>query len=275
MLAAAGSQSRFAVAQNPIAWTGGIFFARYLADGVRDFLRGDPVSLGHLANLGIFQLIAWFAVLHLIGSRPRWISDGATALVGLISLSAVLPDDGAAWVGLTAFAMYILAAFPKDRPLRAAAAVMLALATQLFWGHLLFELVAFRIEAADAWLAAELLKGLHHAVSLQGNLIGTESHQIVVYDACTSFHNVSVALLAFVSITKLSRLDWNAGDLVTAAGLILVTVMMNSLRLFLMASSAPGQLEFWHTGMGSQAINASLSALIAILCLHGATIRRA
>jgi hypothetical protein len=45
---------------------------------------------------------------------------------------------------------------------------------------------------------------------------------------------------------------------------------MNSLRLFLMASSPAGQLEFWHTGAGSQAINAALSALTAGLCLYGA-----
>src|SRR5690349_2414540 len=108
MLVAAGSQSRFStrLAQNPIAWAGWIFFARYLASGLRDLLRGDPASLGHLANLGIFQFLAWFAVLSLLSSRGRWISDGATALVGLISLTAMLPDDGAAWTGLTALAIY-------------------------------------------------------------------------------------------------------------------------------------------------------------------------
>ena len=270
MFAAANSHSRFALwsRQYPLAWAGGIFFARYLADALHDVWRGEP--LGHLANLGIFQLIAWFAVFHLLASRPRWVSGGATLLVGLMAFSAMLPGDGAAWVGLSAFAAYIFLAFPQDLSLRAAAAVMLALAMQLLWGRLLFEFVALRIETADAWLAAGLLRSLHHAVSLKGNLIGTESHQIVVYDACTSFHNLSVALLAFVAITKLSRLDWRPGDLVTAASLVLLTVAMNSLRLFLMASSPAGQLEFWHTGAGSQAINAALSALTAGLCLYGA-----
>src|SRR5438105_7372707 len=112
MFAAAGSETRFSarLVQNPIAWAGWIFFAHYLAAGLRDLLWGDPVSLGHLANLGIFQFLAWFAVLTLSGGRARWISDGATLLVGLISLTAMLPDDSAAWLGLTALAIYIFAA---------------------------------------------------------------------------------------------------------------------------------------------------------------------
>jgi Transmembrane exosortase (Exosortase_EpsH) len=266
-IAAHGLDLRFATrfAQGPIAWAVWIFFARYLADA----WRGSDASLGHLANLGIFQLLAWMVTLVLVarGDETRRPSGLAASLIGLISLTAVLPDDNASWVGLSALAAYIFFSFPRDRNLRAAAAVMLALATQLFWGRILFELVAFRIEILDAKLAADLLSLLHHSVSLQDNLLATDTHQIVIYEACTSFHNISIAMLAWVAITKFFRPVWRSADLATAAVLIVVTVAMNSLRLFLMASSAPGLLDYWHVGLGSQMINASLSALITVTCL--------
>ena len=96
----------------------------------------------------------------------------------LISLTAVMPDDNASAVGLSALAAYALFRFPQDRYMRASAAVMLALATQLFWGRILFELVAFKIEIFDAKLAANLLSFLHYSVSLHDNFIVTATHQI-------------------------------------------------------------------------------------------------
>jgi hypothetical protein len=268
----AGSDLRLATgfATNPVGWALGVFFARYLADALRDAWRGTDASLGHLANLGIFQLLAWAVVFYLVSRvRLRMASRATLIWAGMISLTAVLPDDNAAWVGLSALAAFVFFTFPKDRSLRAAAVVMLALATQLFWGRILFELVAFQIEVFDAKLAAGLLSLLHQSVTLKDNFIGTASHQIVIYEACTSFHNISIAMLAWVAITKFIRLEWRASDLATAAVLIVVTVAMNSLRLFLMASSAPDLLDYWHTGTGSQIINASLSAMIAIICLLG------
>jgi hypothetical protein len=267
-----GLPLRERVAHSPIAWAGWVFFARYLADSLRDAWRGNGASIGHLANLGIFQLLAWTAIIYLTGRghESRRASNVDVTFIGLISLCALLPDDNASWLGLSALAAYALFVFPQDRHLRAAAAVMLALATQLFWGRILFELVAFNIEVFDAKCAAGLLSFLHYSVSLQGNLIGTQSHQIVIYEACTSFHNISLAMLGWVAITKLARLEWRLTDLITAAALVVVTVVMNSLRLFLMASSAPGKLDYWHVGFGSQVINAGLSALITTICLLGA-----
>jgi hypothetical protein len=256
-------------AHSPIVWAGWVFFARYLADGLRDTWRGSGASLGHLANLGIFQLLAWMVTIILLARGDEGRRSSTLAVVGLISLSAVLPDDNASWVGLSALAITIFFSYPRNCYWRAAATVMLALATQLFWGRVLFELVAFKIEVLDAELAAKLLSLLHHSVSLQGNLVGTDSHQIVIYEACTSFHNISIAMLAWVAITKFVRSQWRYADLATAALLVAVTVAMNSLRLFLMASSAPGLLDYWHVGPGSQMINAALSALITVICLGG------
>ena len=124
-------------------------------------------------------------------------------------------------------------------------------------------------------MAAGLLSLLHQPVSVTDNFIATGTHQIVVYEACTSFHNISLAMLAFVAITKFFRLEWRRCDLTTVLVLVVVTVAMNSLRLFLMASSAPGMLDFWHVGTGSQIINASLSGLIAAICLWRAQPRGA
>src|ERR1700744_2556861 len=170
------SVPRFAAGfdQNPIGWVLGIFFVRYLADALRDAARGTEASLGHLANLGIFQILAWAVAFHLVAKADAHRPSAATFITaGLISLTALLPDDNGSWIGISALAAYAFFAFPKDRYLRAAAIVMLALATQLFWGRILFELVAFQIEVMDARLAADLLSLLHRSVTLTDNLIVT------------------------------------------------------------------------------------------------------
>jgi exosortase/archaeosortase family protein len=249
----------------------GIFFVRYLGDGLRDAWRGETAL--HLENLGVFQLLAWTSAFVLIArseqaAQPLNQSRSFTLLAGVISLTALLPDDNAAWLGLSALAACLV--FAADRFLRAAGLVMLALAIQLFWGRMLFEALAFQIEVIDARLAAGLLSLLHQPVSLKDNFIATGNHQIVIYEACTSFHNISLAMLAFVAITKFFRTEWRRSDLTTVLVLVVITVAMNSLRLFLMASSAPGMLDFWHVGPGSQIINAVLSGLIAAICLWGA-----
>ena len=256
---------------NPAVCASGVFLARYVANALRDIWLGGNDTALHLANLGIFQLLAWSAVFLLLrradpGTR---IANFDAGIIALISFTALAPDDNAAWIGLTALAFFLLVKMRHDPYVRAAAAVMLALATQLFWGRLLFELVAFRIEIIDANLAAGLLSFMKRAVLLDGNLLNAGGHLIVIYEACTSFHNISLALLCWVSVTKLARPDWQRADLLTAASLIGVTVAMNSLRLFLMASSAPDAFDYWHTGAGSQLINAGLSATIPVLCLVG------
>jgi exosortase/archaeosortase family protein len=253
----------------PLVCAGGVFLVRYLADAARDLLRSVNDSVLHLANLGVFQLLAWSAIFLLLRRARARVGGRDAAILALISLSALAPDDNAAWLGLTALGLFLLLRFGRDRSIGAAAAVMLALATQLFWGRLLFELIAVPVEIADARLAAGLLALLQHAVSLDDNLLNNGGRQIAIYEACTSFHNISLALLCWVALTKLARPDWRRADLATASVLIAVTVGMNSLRLFLMTVSAPDAFDYWHTGTGSQLINAALSALIPALCLWG------
>ena len=257
--------------ENPAVCASGVFLFRYGVDILRDLARG--ASAVHLANLGVFQILAWGALFLLLQRSSSRFRTADIAVLALISLSALVPDDDGAWIGLSLMGLFLLWRQRDKRAgdpmVRAAAAVMLALATQLFWGRLLFELIAFQIEIVDAHLAAGLLTLMHRAVELDNNIVSTASQQIAIYEGCTSFHNISLALLCFVSLTKLMRPQWRRTDLVTACVLIAATVGMNSLRLFLMASAAPGDFDYWHTGTGSQLINAGLSALIPIVCLWG------
>jgi exosortase/archaeosortase family protein len=256
---------------NPAACASGVFFIRYGAEILRDLAQG--ASAVHLANLGVFQLIAWGALFLLLQrSSPRFRTADIAVLM-LISLAALVPDDAGAWIGLTLMGLFLLwrqrDKLTGDPMVRAAAAIMLALATHLFWGRLLFELITFQTEIVDAHLAAGLLALMHRTVQLDHNIVTTAGQQIAIYEGCTSFKNISLALLCFVSLTKLMRPEWRRSDLATAAALIAATVGMNSLRLFLMASAGQGGFDYWHTGTGSQLIVAGLSALIPIVCLWG------
>jgi exosortase/archaeosortase family protein len=107
-------------------------------------------------------------------------------------------------------------------------------------------------------------------VLLQDNIITTGNGQIAIYEACTSFHNISVAMLCWVTVIKLVRQNWRPSDFAIAGALILITLAMNSLRLFLMANASPNLFDFWHSGIGAGAINAGLSLLVMLIALMAA-----
>jgi hypothetical protein len=92
-------------------------------------------------------------------------------------------------------------------------------------------------------------------------------HGILLYPYCSSFHNVSLAVLCWVTVTNLIDLNWRRSNYVTGVVVVVAMIVFNTGRLYLMALG-PYSYHYWHEGAGSDIfqIGASLSVLLLTLC---------
>ena len=233
------------------------------------------------AGIGAFQLLAWFAVFRLIVCEP---SDAPAtrqdfAVIGLlgivnIALGAinVLPVQRVVWIVATLAAIYIYLMNTKGSYSRAAATVLLALCVQSLWGPIFFSLFALDLLRGDAVLVGTILDMTRSGYTWHDNIVETQGHAIEIYGNCSSFHNVSLAVLCWVTLTKLSRPVWIARDFIFGAAVCVVMIATNVARLYVAALDI-GSYEYWHNGNGAHIFQVGVSVIILLISLWGSSIR--
>ena len=102
-----------------------------------------------------------------------------------------------------------------DRNLKAAGAVLLAVSTQLVWGPIFFQLFTPELLKADAALVGTATDGdAARCCLVQHDLLRARTVMpFRLIAACSSFNNVSSAVLACVAVTMLRRNEWVRRDL--------------------------------------------------------------
>ena len=243
------------------------------------FLRIDPDKGGtfvealtqSLTSRSVFHYLGWYAVFQLAiaadREQPSSRYDIAFALIA--ALIAFAPAYSPPWLASTATALYLWATSKGDPRLRAAGIVLLALAFNGFWGHKLFEVFAFPLLIADTALVGGLLSLLHSGYSWQDTIIESDGHGLVIFGPCSSFHNISLGLLCWIAITKLSRPGWAPGDAWIAALVVLAVLLLNTARIFLMALNIQ-MYAYWHSGFGADLFALATSAAVIAISLWGA-----
>ncbi|MBY0227581.1 MAG: archaeosortase/exosortase family protein [Hyphomicrobium sp.] len=220
-----------------------------------------------------FQVLAWYAIFQLVfesRSQPRaWVSDYAVALLAccavLVSSNALVSGAALMLVGL-----YLWKAADGDEKLKSAAVVALALAANMYWAPKIFEFVSLPLLRVDAALVGALLSLFVPGVTWSDTIITSSNHSIGIYGACSSFHNISLAILCWITITKLIRSKWMASDRICALAVIAAVVIFNTARLALMARG-PVEFAFWHNGSGADIVVWMTTLTVVALSLWGAT----
>ena len=103
--------------------------------------------------------------------------------------------------------------------------------------------------------------------------IAPDGHTLVLVGACSSFNNVSSAVLACVAVTMLARPEWRRRDLATVAIASVVMILVNSLRICLLTRSDASHL-YWHNGMGEQILVISQTLIILLIAWWGVKPRK-
>jgi hypothetical protein len=225
-----------------------------------------------LASKSVFAYVAWYAVFSLIAdsSRTSPARLGDMLLAVAVMASGVLTARSPHWLALTAAALYLMARDRDDITLRAAGAVMLALAFNGFWGPRFFEFFAYYLLQADAALVGAALSATKTGILWSETVVGaTADHAIIVYGPCSSFHNISLGLVCWVALTKLARPRWVARDIWVGLAVVAVVIALNASRLYLMSLSVDG-FVYWHEGAGAQIFAWATTLSVLAISLFGA-----
>ena len=224
-----------------------------------------------LASKSVFYYLAWYGVFRLIidSSRTQLATAGDVAFALAILAINFLSARSILWMAITAGGLYLMARSRGDAVLAGAGAVLLALAFNGFWGPTIFDMFAYYLLRADAALVGAALTASRSGVTWSETIVGAASgHSIIIYGPCSSFHNISLGLLCWVTLTKLTRSRWTLSDVWVGVLVCAAVVALNASRLYLMASSAESFI-YWHEGIGQQLFAWATTLTVLAISLWG------
>jgi hypothetical protein len=245
-----------------------------LANGVAGLnLNGFGVDLGAGGPLNFlfgngFVAVAWGAAFWLLIKAPRQAASAIDVAVALgLCLLGGLVQIKALPVAITGLGLWLF--LKRDDQFRAAGAVFLAIASQQFWGHLILSALGPELVRVDAALVGEAMVHTVKGSTWHDNVITAPSgYSIVVLERCSSFANVSTALLAWTAFSRLERARWLKRDLFVGAAIVISQIVLNVARMYLMAQSNQYYL-YWHDEGGRQIYAAAASAAAVLISVVG------
>jgi exosortase/archaeosortase family protein len=236
--------------------------------------HGDSLLIAIL-DLGGVSAIVWFAAFSFftIASEDE-ASEGLRRLDrGILAaalLLALLPLNFAGAIGLLATGGYLCGSSASGTPARRLAIVMVALTGPLIWGRVLLALIGPKLLSVDAHVAGFLAD-----VPVSGNIVpfhdGTGSLYVAL--SCSSVHNMSLAVLLFVTLTQLQRLKMNTALIAAGGAAMLAMAAINMLRLATMARY-PEHFAFVHTGWGGTLFGVASFVTAAVIIGAGTVAAR-
>ena len=227
--------------------------------------------LSDLGAIGVFQVLAWCAIFRLLVlSDPRPIAQLRDLLIAAALCSLVfVPSTRMIWVAALGVAIFGWLCNGGDPKLRAAATVLAALSVQELWGRIFFELFTLPLLRAETAVVGTMLQAIRPQTVWHDNVInGPSGHSIVVYDLCSSFHNLSLAALCWMTVRSLQDHRWQVRDFVTGCIVCITMVVFNMTRLCLMAWDI-NLYQYWHEGAGVQIFVVVASTTVLLMSLYG------
>jgi hypothetical protein len=246
------------------------------ANGLEGFVVNSVVTQGWFdALLGSFGVsaVVWFACFAasrlLYGSGLDEVVTIPDAAIGLGVLSlTILPFARFSWLALTVLSLYMLCIAPAGSPRRRGALIALAVTGPMLWGPALMEVFGTQILRADAILVSTLI-GADRVGNIFSGATGADGvpTHFAIYPACSSLHGMSIAILAWITISNTLGSAWSgkyfAWGLFAAVSVLAVNVSRLSLiGLF------PAYYSTIHGSLGNEiAAWLSLTLVVAISLL--------
>lgn len=211
-------------------------------------------------------LVSFFAGLSLVLSDRK----GAIRLVDLVVATAllliiVLPIGAMSWLALTILSLYILYFTPSSEAERRGAVILLAATIPVLWSRVLFDLFANFILSVDASLVGWML-----GTPRSGNIVEFADHSgtLAIFPACSSLANVSLAVLCWVTVTKVVRHERRPQDILWCLLACASVIAANVIRISLMGLSAAHYYTF-HAPAAEIVWNVIILGLIVSISLLG------
>jgi len=221
-----------------------------------------------LVTFGISAIVlisCFIGVSELLRDKTQAIQSADLAVaIGLLIL-IIVPIAQLSWVALTGLSLYILVLTDNQPSRRRGAIILLATAVPMLWSRILFNLFANLLLEIDASLVGWLL-----GTNRVGNMVQfvDGSGYLVVFPACSSIANMSLAFLCWITISVSVRHKWSARDLLWGLLACISTVTVNVVRMSLMALS-PAHFEAIHGPWGETIVSLIMLSLAIGISLLG------
>lgn len=234
----------------------------------------DAFAASLLTQNDIYWLACAVAIYRMYVSdqavRASRLDCGLALALGVcILLSSLLPYRFGVGLLATAVALYLLLLDHGDRNLKAAGGVLLAVSTQLVWGPILFQLFTPELLKADAALVGTMLGQFRPDIVWSGsNFFAPDGHAVSLIAGCSSFNNVSSAVLACVAVAMWRRNAWVRRDMATILIASAAMILVNTARICLFAWSEDHRL-YWHDGAGAQILAVAQTLVVLAIAWWG------
>lgn len=245
-----------------------VFSAGACAILFRFFFVGNPAMfLTRIAYLNVFEVgaaavCAW-RMLRFQSDRQATRSDAVNALLLLVLLVAMgfFPFLYGFSLFMIFFGLFLIRKNETDRNLFAAALVMLSLAGHFLIAPIIFRICIAYIVEADVFLVGSVLQYMDPSIQLRGTSFVSsqrpDQFAVILIGACSSFNNISAAVLVHVAWAMALRDHLTRLDGLAMLGTVVVATALNVMRIALSVSS-PDSYAFWHGYDGSLTGGAAL-----------------
>jgi hypothetical protein len=271
-----------------INWRGGVWrafrdsmtrdelFAGLFVLGCANGLAGDMITATKQLGLSAaffhtFQVsaIVWIScfvgVWLALRDKRGQIQSLDLGLGAVMVIIVALPFGKLSWLTVTALSLYILLFTAPHPARRRGAVILLATSIPMFWSKLTLQFFATFILTIDATLIASLL-----GTERVGNMVrfADNSGYLVIYPACSSLANMSLAFLCWVTIAQLVRHRWSPKDLIWLSLLCASVIAVNVTRISIMGLSSWHYLKI-HNQFADMVTNELILIVAAGICVLG------
>ncbi len=213
-------------------------------------------------DISIFVWLALFAGLLLVGRSPPPVPRrGDWLLISAGSLGMLLPVPALSWLAISGLGLSLLIRATPGDTLWRGASILLAMTIPMFWARVLMSLFGDAILAADATLIAWTV-----GTARNGNLVpfADGSGAMWIAPACSSLTNLSLAILAFVSLVNVTSGKWSKETLGFGLLTCSLVVLINVTRISLIGYY-PSHFELIHGQVGASVAGWTTTVLIMVI----------
>jgi len=190
----------------------------------------DDGFLSAVASSFDVSAIVWLACLAgcllLVEKASGGARNSDLAAVTLVFSLCLVPIQTLNWAALTIAALYVAAVTRDGSPLFRASLIALAITGPMAWGPELLNAVFEPFQVIDAQLVSLLVGAGQVGRSVE---VVDGSARIFIAPGCSSFHNISLALLGWVTATNFFASQDRARNqvfwcLIACSGVLLINV---------------------------------------------------
>jgi hypothetical protein len=211
------------------------------------------------------ELLALLAIYSVCKSELHSIvlSKFDFEVIAACALSLLLPNLSLPFIGTTAAGLYFWCRSPKDVQLASVGQLLLAISCYELWGRLFFNIVSAPIIQAEVSVVSKFGQWLGYNLGLDGILlVSPNGWSIFMMEDCSSFHNISLTVLVWLSLIKLGGAKATGLTVMALCAGITGIICLNGLRILLMTPSEEAY-QFWHNGNGAIIFSCVTLAVIA------------